>query len=81
MTVIEIESAVRSVTVYRGRAMITREAAASLGSGDHILVFPGLPADLDRDSLQVKGIGDAVLGNAYSRRNTSPSGGLRRRRP
>lgn len=62
MTVTEVESAVRSVTVYRSRAMITREAAATLGSGDHVLVFPGLPADLDRDSLQVKGTGDAVLG-------------------
>ncbi len=62
MTFTEVESAVRSVTVYRGRAMISREASATLGSGDHMLVFPGLPADLDRDSLQVKGTGDAVLG-------------------
>ncbi len=58
----ELESSVRSVTVYRGRAMITREASARLAEGDHVLVFPGLPENLDRDSLQVRGTGDAVLG-------------------
>ncbi|MCK7481021.1 MAG: mucoidy inhibitor MuiA family protein [Candidatus Moduliflexus flocculans] len=62
MTVTEVDSVVRSVTVYQGRAMITREASASLGAGDHTLVFPGLPSDLDQDSLQVKGAGEAVLG-------------------
>ncbi len=62
MTVTEVDSVVRSVTVYQGRAMITREASASLGAGDHTLVFPGLPSDLDQESLQVKGAGEAVLG-------------------
>lgn len=62
MTVTEVDSVVRSVTVYQGRAMITREASASLAAGDHSLVFPDLPSDLDRESLQVKGAGEAVLG-------------------
>ncbi len=62
MTITEVESVVLSVTVYQGRAMITREAKARLAAGDHVLVFPGLPSDLERDSLQVKGTGEAVLG-------------------
>jgi uncharacterized protein (TIGR02231 family) len=62
MTITEVDSVVLSVTVYQGRAMITREAKARLDAGDHTLVFPGLPADLERDSLQVKGAGEAVLG-------------------
>jgi len=62
MIVTEVDSVVRSVTVYQGRAMITREASVSLGAGDHSLVFPDLPSNLDRDSLQVKGAGEAVLG-------------------
>lgn len=62
MTITEVESVVRSVTVYQGRAMITREAKSRLAAGDHVLVFPGLPADLERNSLQVRGTGKAVLG-------------------
>ena len=62
MIVTEVDSVVRYVTVYQGRAMITRQAEASLKAGDHMLAFADLPSDLDRDSLQVKGAGEAVLG-------------------
>ena len=58
----EVDSRVSAVTVYRDRALITREVKLSLKPGEHSLVFPGLPANLDRSSLQVKSSGDVVLG-------------------
>jgi uncharacterized protein (TIGR02231 family) len=57
-----VESRVTAVTVYQGRAMVTRSAAVSLDAGDHLLVFSGLPPEVDRESLQVRGIGEATLG-------------------
>lgn len=62
MTRTEVESQVSAVTVYQGRAMITRSAAIHLKPGNHLLVFAGLPSGLDRDSIQVKGSGEATLG-------------------
>ncbi len=62
MDATEVESRVSSVTVYQGRAMITRETAVSLEAGDHTLVFTGLPSGLDPCSLQVRGTGEATLG-------------------
>ena len=62
MPMIEVDSVIVSVVVYKGRAMITREAQVKLAAGDHVLVFPNLPSGLDRDSLQVKGTGEAALG-------------------
>lgn len=50
------------VTVYMGRALITRKAECTLQPGEHSLVFTGLPWNLDSDSLQVRGEGEAVLG-------------------
>lgn len=58
----EVNSQVSAVTVYQGRAMITRSTTVSLKSGNHVLVFAGLPAEIDRDSIQVKGKGEATLG-------------------
>ncbi len=58
----EVDSRVSAVTVYRDRALITREVKLSLTKGEHSIVFPGLPANLDRNSLQVKSSADVVLG-------------------
>jgi uncharacterized protein (TIGR02231 family) len=62
MTSTEVASVVRSVTVYQGRAMISREASLTLKAGDHRIIFPDLSPYLDRDSLQLRGTGEAVLG-------------------
>jgi uncharacterized protein (TIGR02231 family) len=62
MNTIETESGVSSVTVYQGRAMITRVAKVNLKEGAHTLVFPDMPAGLDSESLQVRGTGEATLG-------------------
>jgi uncharacterized protein (TIGR02231 family) len=42
--------------------MISREATLTLQAGDHSVLFPDLSPYLDRDSLQVRGMGEAVLG-------------------
>ena len=59
---LEAESAVSAVTIYQGRAMITRTAELKLSKGNYTVIFPDLPANLDRESIQAKGTGDAVLG-------------------
>lgn len=59
---IEVESKISAVTVYQGWAMISRTASAELAAGKHTLVFTDLPASLDRDNIQVKGTGEATLG-------------------
>ncbi|MBU1169091.1 MAG: mucoidy inhibitor MuiA family protein [Proteobacteria bacterium] len=58
----DVESKVSAVTVYQSRAMVTRSATCDLSPGNHLLVFTNLPADLEQDSIQVKGKGDATLG-------------------
>jgi uncharacterized protein (TIGR02231 family) len=58
----EVESKITAVTVYQGWAMISRTAGAELDAGKHTLVFTDLPASLDRDNIQVKGTGEATLG-------------------
>ena len=62
ITRIEVDSTISEVTVYQGWAMISRTATAELGAGKHLVVFTGLPASLDRDNIQVKGKGEATLG-------------------
>ncbi len=58
----EVDSSVSAVTVFQDRAMITRQTEVSLESGNHTLIFTDLPENLDRDSIQVKGAGEAILG-------------------
>lgn len=62
MTGTEVNSKVYAATVFRGRALITREVKLDLAPGEHSLIFPELPANMDRNSIQVSGTGEAVLG-------------------
>jgi len=62
ITASEVESTIRAVTVYQGWAMISRTATTRLEAGKHLIVFTDLPASLDRDNIQVKGTGEATLG-------------------
>ena len=43
--------------------MITRSARLSLNAGSQVLVFANLPSDIEEESIQVRGTGDAVLGD------------------
>lgn len=59
----EVKSHVSAVTVYQGRAMITRHLEIELNAGSQKLIFTDLPGNLDQDSIQVKGVGEATLGD------------------
>ncbi len=54
-----VESAVKAVTVYSDRAVVTRTATVDLAAGEQQLVFSKLPASLVDDSLRVTGAGSA----------------------
>ena len=56
-------SDVAEVTVYRDRAIVTRDRVLDLGNGETAVSFTGLPLDLDPSSLQagVDGAGDAEV--------------------
>lgn len=68
MTRTDVVSSVSSATVYRGRALVARKAVLKLEPGEHTLAFTGLPSSLDRNSLQVRGTGEAVLGGCVFER-------------
>jgi uncharacterized protein (TIGR02231 family) len=55
-----VDSRVSTATVYVDRAIVTRTATVALEAGSQQLVFPGLPASLDADLLQVSGNGTAA---------------------
>jgi len=74
---IEVEAAPNAVTVYLGRASVTRTAGLELQPGLYDLNFTGLPVALHSDSLQARGEGPAkILGVDYEeqviRQATSP---------
>lgn len=52
-------SRISSVTVYRGSAIVTREASVELPVGLQEILFSNLPDELDPDLLQVTGSGSA----------------------
>lgn len=56
---VSVESSIDAVTVYADRAIVTRSARLDLEAGTHEFLFPGLPAALDPDLLQVSGSGTA----------------------
>lgn len=49
----KIDSKVVSATVFKNRALVTREAQAELQKGKHKLVFSNLPVDLLDESVRV----------------------------
>ncbi|MDY7109699.1 MAG: mucoidy inhibitor MuiA family protein, partial [Planctomycetota bacterium] len=66
---IEVDAAPSAVTVYIGRASVTRTARLSLEAGAYDLVFRDLPEALRPDSLQARVEGAArILGVDYEER-------------
>lgn len=59
-----IDAPVKSVTVYRDRARVTRRVKQLLAAGDQILKVPNLPTSLDSDSVRVSGRGENVVINS-----------------
>lgn len=58
---INVNSKITSVTVYKSKAQITRTAEITLPQGNHSLLFDNLPVEIENNSLQAQGKGDAVL--------------------
>ena len=56
-----LESTIKTVTVYKDRALIERIATTNLTEGEHTVIFTGLPIGIDTNSLQVKGGNQTVL--------------------
>lgn len=57
---ITADSAISDVTVYVDRAIVTRTAEVELPTGVQQVIFPGLPAALNPNLLQVSGSGTAT---------------------
>lgn len=53
--IIKAESEITAATVYTSRATVTRRAVVQIPTGDHTVVFDGLPATLFPDSLRAEG--------------------------
>lgn len=60
---------ITDVTVYPGRALVSRTIQQTLPAGDHVIIVEGLPASVRPDSLRVKGTstGDLVIGSTESK--------------
>jgi len=56
-----IESNITSVTVYADRAQITRSATTYLTKGEHKILFDELPQNIEQNSIQANGKGNAIL--------------------
>jgi len=54
-----IQSRITRVTVYNDRAEVTRSTENELTAGDHLLIFDMLPEQTERNSIQIKGNGEA----------------------
>jgi len=57
----KLSASLTHVTVFLNRAQLTHTAKTTVGTGITQLIIEGLPAGLDRQSLQVAGKGEAVI--------------------
>jgi len=57
----DVKSEIKAVTVYNDRALIERYAKLNLASGEHKLIFIGLPVFIDTNSIQVSGGENCML--------------------
>ena len=55
---IKTASTIKAVTVYNDQALITRTATVKMLSGDHTIIFTGLPDVMVDQSLKVSGTSD-----------------------
>ena len=55
------ESKISEVTVFSDRAQVTRILTETKEAGIHTLIFENLPSNIDQNSIQVNGSGNAIL--------------------
>lgn len=71
---VDVDAEVRAVTVYRGRASVTRRAVLTLEPGLYDLEYRGLPETVQPDTLQAHVDGLAtVVGVDYEQRTVAQS--------
>ena len=58
---LSLESKITEVTIFTDRAQVTRTLSEKLTKGEHSLLFENLPQNIEQNSIQVNGSGDAVL--------------------
>lgn len=75
-TPVEVDAPITAVTLYPGRAAVTRSASLDLQSGVYDLKFKNLPATVQPDTLQARTAGGVrVLGVEYVQSaSADPSG-------
>ena len=56
-----LKSEIKSVTVYKDRALIERITKPNLSQGEHTLLFSGLPMGIDTNSVQLSGGKQSIL--------------------
>ncbi len=57
----KVESKVVAATVFKDRAMITREAEQTLAKGEHTIIFSNLTSDLQDESVRLQATGAGVV--------------------
>ena len=57
----KLDSKVIAATVFKNRALVTRQAEILLPSGRHVLAFSNLPTDLQNESVRVAAEGNGVI--------------------
>ena len=72
---IAAQSKIDAVTVFPRGAEVTRIAEARLEAGEHMLIFDGLPQELQPETLRVEGTGDQriEIGSVDSKLVSVPS--------
>ncbi|MDO8550751.1 MAG: DUF4140 domain-containing protein [Ignavibacteria bacterium] len=56
----KVDSKVISATVFKNRALVTREAQLDISKGKHKLTFSNLPVDLQNESVRISAEGSGV---------------------
>ena len=65
-TEVAVDAPITAVTLYRGRALVTRTAAVPEGLGTFAIRVTGLPPMIEPDSLSARVVGAKVLDVRYS---------------
>ncbi len=58
---IPVKSEIREVTVFLSGAQVTRTGSVNFEEGTQVLIFGGLPQNLNEESIQVKGTGNFTI--------------------
>lgn len=58
---LKIDSKVIEATVFKNRALVTREAHLDLSGGKHKLIFSNLPVDLLNESVRISASGTGII--------------------